>query len=91
MSNLTPQLLLERITASETSMEYTYIITGKIGPTGKSWLYRQLNSRGYNVIDLNESLMRYCHIEFDDSRNHYVINEIEKLMVIILNERLEGR
>lgn len=90
MNNLTPQSLLERITASETSMEYTYIITGKNGPTGKSWLWRELRKRGYKAFEINESLFRYVRIEFCDNFNHYVINELDNSMLIILNELVEG-
>ena len=86
MYKLTSKTLLDRIVESETSKEYTYIITGKVGPTGKSWLCRELKSRGYNALEINESLTAFCHMEFHDDYNHYIINEREKLMIIILNE-----
>lgn len=90
MYNFTPQTLLERIANSETASEYTYIITGKNGPTGKSWLCRELRRRGFKAFEINESLFRYVRIEFCDNCNHYVINELENSMLIILNERVEG-
>lgn len=90
MYNLTPQSLLDRITTSEFSKDYIYVITGKNGPTGKSWLCRELRLRGYHAVEINESLLRYGHVELYDNFNHYVINELDNSMLIILNERVEG-
>ena len=89
MNKLTPKLLLERIIASETSIEYTYIITGRHGPTGKSWLCRELRSRGYKAFDITSDLLRCCNVEFNTPYNSYTINELDNHMVIILNEPLE--
>lgn len=65
---------------------YTYIICGKNGPTGKTWLRRLLIDFGYNAFEISEStcgLIQYC-----DDENHLIVNNIEKTVIIILNKSL---
>ena len=66
--------------------EYTFIILGKSGPTGKTWLKEQIAKRGFKVFELTESI--YPFVGYSDSKNHYTVDESEKQVTIILNETL---
>jgi hypothetical protein len=68
---------------------YTFIITGKIGPTGKSWLKRALIAQGYRAIEITGSL--YSLVEYTDNKNHFIVDEYEKTVLIVLNRRVGGR
>lgn len=66
--------------------DWTYIIIGRIGPTGKTHLYQKLHENGYNVIEPAEDL--FMLIDYSDNENHYLVYEENKIMIIILNRRL---
>ena len=70
--NLTPEGILKYLTHSRTvNLDYsTIVITGKIGPTGKTWLREELRVRGYNVVEITPSIYRF--VEFNDADNHVV-------------------
>lgn len=67
--------------------EYTYIIMGKPGPTGKTWLCDKLRQRGYNACEVSESLCWL--IDYHDNNNHYLIKNEYRVVVIILNQPVE--
>lgn len=66
----------------------TIIVTGRPGPTGKTWLREQLRAMGYNVIEISESLCWF--VEYGDEKNHVVFDGLDNTYVVILNKRLEG-
>lgn len=67
--------------------EYTYIIMGKPGPTGKTWLCNKLRQYGYNACEITESV---CWIvDYRDNGNYYLIKKPHRVVVIILNKPLE--
>jgi hypothetical protein len=72
--------------------EYTYIIMGRTGATGKSWLCEGLKMNGFNAIEISESVYPFvCYGKSrrtPDENNHIIINETYKYVVIILNEYL---
>lgn len=75
-----------RFAASRGDREWTYIITGRPGPTGKTYLYNMLKKNGYNAFEISEhmfSLVDYC-----DNKNHYLVDYAKKQVVIVLNKPL---
>lgn len=82
---MTPNEIYEQIiNDSETyEKDWTYIIDGKSGPTGKTWLAIKLNEAGYNAIDKSDILPNYSII---GNKNLIEISERYKTVVIILNE-----
>ena len=62
------------------------IVTGKNGPTGKSWLTRELNEYGFNAIELSESI--YPFVQYKDDDNHVIVNHWQDYVLIVLNRRL---
>jgi hypothetical protein len=72
--------------ADSRGKDWTYVIFGKGGPTGKTYLCNSLRANGYNAIELSEDI---CGIvECHDNENHYLVYEHNKCLVIILNKRL---
>ena len=72
--------------ASSRGKDWTYIIFGKIGPTGKTYLRDRMRENGYNVIEITEELIPF--VECVDSKNHYIVYEQNKCVVIVLNKPL---
>lgn len=71
----------------EDPSEYTYIIMGKTGPTGKTWICDKLKQYGYNACEITESI---CWIvDYQDTGNHYLIKKQSRVVVIILNAPIE--
>jgi hypothetical protein len=62
---------------------YTYIIMGRSGCTGKTYLKDCLGSRGFRALELSEDIYKY--ISYDD-KNHYIVNDLDKTVIVILNE-----
>jgi hypothetical protein len=65
--------------------DYLYLILGKPGPTGKTWLTQELGKRGYQVSELSEELAPFLKA---DKFNHVIIDDLEKQVVVILNRDL---
>ena len=68
--------------------KYLFIITGKVGPTGKSWLKKELITQDYNAVEISGSL--YSLVEYTDDKNHFIVDEYEKTVLIVLNRNLRG-
>lgn len=84
----TPDKILNDILRNLTNPgEYTYIIMGKPGPTGKTWLCDQLKRYGYNACEITESVCWL--IEYNDNGNHYLVKKQNHVVVIILNAPIE--
>lgn len=66
--------------------DYKYIIDGKSGPTGKSWLTRKLIEAGYNAIDVSDIAPVY-HGEAEG--NYILLYAGFHAVIIILNNILE--
>lgn len=64
--------------------EWVYIITGKSGPTGKTFLYEQLKKNGYNAIEISEDMVGL--VIYQDTENHYFVDHAKKKLVIVLNK-----
>ena len=93
----TPEQLLSIIEFDNMPMkDYTFIIFGNSGPTGKSWLTKELNSRGYTAFELSEDIRQWlwkwlwAWFENNDDENHCIINSFDKQVIIILNKPLSN-
>lgn len=65
--------------------DYLYLILGKPGPTGKTWLTQEMKKRGCQVAELSEELAPFLNA---DNFNHVIVDNLEKQVVIILNRDL---
>ena len=68
------------------SKEYTYIITGRIGPTGKTWLCNELRSNGLNAVEITE--LMYDIVNYNGNYNHFRLDVDNKVFVIVLNKEI---
>lgn len=84
---LTPNDILTRILdkPEEYPKDYTYLICGKHGATGKTWLWNELTQRGYNAVDVNESLGWCIAINSRYETNCYEVDHYRKCVIIALN------
>ena len=88
--DLTNKDVLEVITDIRIDKEeYKIVVTGKQGPTGKTWICNRLLSLGYKVceLDLNEltDLPRY-----QEDKNYFLIDKDLKFIVVILNKEINN-
>lgn len=81
--------ILHYIQSQDDGMEFTYIILGKSGPTGKTWLYTKLNACGYKAIEISEDI--YPFVNYTHNKNHFRVNNATKHVIIVLNEYLKRR
>lgn len=83
----TPQEILHSIIDTNRIFredEYTYIIMGQHGPTGKTWLCNALKAEGFNAIEITELI--YDLVDYCDNKNHFRRDIINKRVVIVLNK-----
>lgn len=66
---------------------YKIVIMGAGGPTGKSVLCKGLCAMGYDAVEISELANSLITYERTD-KNYYKIDEFQKLIVVVLNERL---
>lgn len=78
--------ILDEILIEPHYKDYTRVILGKNGPTGKTWLWNQMKSKGFNVIEISEPLLRL--VNYTDDRNHVLVNDFHKVILIALNHSL---
>ena len=89
LDNMAPNRILRHILEEfENSKDYTYMIMGNCGPTGKTWLCEGLRQYGYNAVDLNDIIFNYVIYRYRG--NHYHIDHRNKTVIIVLNKFLEG-
>lgn len=91
IKHLTTEDIYHRIVYDRTITpdDYTCIITGRSGPTGKSWLASQLNTIGYTAIEISEPLGISGTVTFNGNENHFIIDDFRKTVVIVLNRILD--
>lgn len=63
----------------------TYIICGKPGPTGKTWLCNELQKAGHNAVEISEAIVQF--VSYHDNENHMLNNGFDTV-IIILNKPL---
>lgn len=66
----------------------TYIVCGKIGPTGKTWLCNELRKAGHTAIEISEGLVNF--VNYCDDENHMRRFGFDQVM-IVLNKPLSER
>lgn len=65
--------------------ECTYLIDGRIGPTGKTWLCNQLNESGFKAYEVEEEMWTmYIHRDRSNCYQYLPGN----VVIVILNEYL---
>ena len=85
--DLTPDGILYHIVHSKNRLmddSRVFVVTGKSGPTGKSWLANELNTRGYHTIELSEGIGPL--VQYRDDNNHVIVHR--DCVLIVLNHRL---
>lgn len=85
IDNVSPSWILKRIIRNQfwDCKQYTYVILGKRGPTGKTWLCNELKNHGFNAIEITESI--FDLVSYSDNDNHIDIDDLNKRIVIVLN------
>jgi hypothetical protein len=88
MENKTPRQVLESIIRHKDvgSDQYTYIIMGRSNRTGKSWLHKELVANGFKAFEISTHLNPL--VDYIDNRNHYVVDEPARQVIIVLNKPL---
>lgn len=66
--------------------DFTFIIFGRGGPTGKTWLSEQLRDMGYKAFDISENISDL--VWYVDVKNSCRFDNIQKTVTIVLNERV---
>ena len=80
--------IVQAILYSDPNHSKTYIILGRPGPTGKTWLQRKLTELGYAAIEISEEIALSQAVEYTDYRNH-IIETPSGATVIILNQWID--
>lgn len=83
---LTPYGIFKALTSDETYKKNCYIIMGRPGPTGKTWLTHKLKEHGYNAVELSEFLCEL--LRYDDDKNHIRFDTLNNTVIIVLNKPL---
>ena len=80
----TASIICREIITNPTFKDYTVIITGRPGPTGKTTLCNLLVNAGINAIEISEIL--YTHVAYLlENDNTVAIDEENKIILVILN------
>ena len=87
-TDFTPKEVLRHITHSRelNSDGYVFVILGKVGPTGKTWLCNELLKRGLEAIEITPSIYQYA--SYNDDDNHLIVDDERGYAVIVLNRRI---
>lgn len=64
-----------------------YIICGKPGPTGKTWLWNALRQAGHNAVEITDAIGPF--VDYRDNENHIHDGGFGQV-VIVLNKPLRG-
>lgn len=75
-----------RFAASRQEENWTYIIMGRPGPTGKTYTWDLLRKNGYNAIEISEDIFNL--VEYRDDKNHFLVNDNAKRAIIVRNKIL---
>lgn len=88
IKNLNPNEILKKIINDpyKDLPGRTYIILGKSGPTGKTWLWNELKKLGLNAIEISEEINFL--VSYEDGQNHYLEGRFDNT-VIVLNKDIK--
>lgn len=73
------QVLYQADLLAATGTKPTYIICGKSGPTGKTWLANELRKAGHTAIEISEGINPFVYYRDDENHifelgfNHFVV------------------
>ena len=86
--NASPREILNYITkecvSQDVAKKCKYVILGRPGSTGKTWLKDRLTELGYNAVEISEDV---CSIvSYHDNYNHIIVDAFSTRMTIILNK-----
>lgn len=87
LNDPTPSQILRYILASPEHADKTktYVVLGRPGPTGKTWLCRGLKFYGYNVVEISEHV--HDLVDYYGGSNHY--RDDDNVVVVVLNRYLQ--
>lgn len=77
-----------RIEHQEYNYDYVFIILGKNGPTGKTYLTKVLRDNGYRAVEITECIFDNGAYEPRRIMNSVHVDELSKTITIILNKPL---
>lgn len=78
--------IIEHFCHMDAKKENTYIIMGRTGPTGKTWLCNTLKKFGFKAFDLS-GYVNYS-IEYYGNFNYILRDCYDKITIIVLNKPL---
>lgn len=64
--------------------DYTIVILGRPGPTGKTWLCNVLRQHNFNAVEISEEITPFVNW-LDSKKNYYFTDPYTKHITIILN------
>lgn len=80
----TASIICREIIHDPTLKDYTIIITGRPGPTGKTTLCKLLVNAGLNAVEISELL--YTNVVYLlENDNTMTIDDENKIVLVILN------
>lgn len=89
----TPSEILHHIAhnciSEECAKKMTYIILGKPGCTGKTWLTTELTKRGFKAYEISEGVAGI--FDYNDEKNHFIEDPYGRYVTIVLNKPYERR
>jgi hypothetical protein len=85
MRNLRPGEILRNI-INNNKKDYTCIILGRSGATGKTSICNGLKQNGFTAFEISENI--YNLVDYNDYKNHVVIDDLHKQIIIVLNKPL---
>jgi len=81
--------VLNRVLIIPNTKDLTFIILGKSGPTGKTWLCNELRARGLNAIEISEQICSFVGYKTYNNENYITTIGRDNQVVIVLNKRLK--
>lgn len=71
-----------------------YVICGRSGPTGKTWLCNELRKAGHDAVEISEALVGL--VSYRDDKNHVLDSSYGTLnktgwVLIVLNKPLDWK
>lgn len=91
LPSMSPSRILRWIVehkADEALEDYVYIILGRAGATGKTWIRDGLQLHGLRAIEITENV--YNLVDYADDRNHFIIDDLNEYVIIVLNNYIKG-
>lgn len=91
---------IKRIEHKEFDPRMAFVVLGRQGPTGKTYLTRKFNDNGYKAIEIFEDETPVCkeisyvldenfYKDHNNCNNYYHIDEFNNVAIVILNQKLK--